>query len=147
MIKKVLLKILLSISLKLNDLLYRRPYFDRGSRKIKAENEIPHLDLVITECCSLKCRDCSNLMQYYQKPENLKTESIIQDLTNLLQCVRVGELNILGGETFVNQNSLTEILCTTCLFSQPEEIENKFLESFSINNAGIISHSGSGQDK
>ena len=110
MIKRVLFKLLFNISLELNDLLYRRPYFDRGSRKIKAENEIPHLDLVITECCSLKCRDCSNLMQYYQKPENLKTESIIQDLTKLLQCVRVGELNILGGEPFVNQNSLTEIL-------------------------------------
>ena len=28
------------------------------------------LDVVITERCSLKCRECSNLMQYYQAPHD-----------------------------------------------------------------------------
>ena len=28
------------------------------------------IELIVTERCSLKCKDCSNLMQYYQNPEN-----------------------------------------------------------------------------
>ena len=27
------------------------------------------MDIVVTERCSMKCRDCSNLMQYYVKPQ------------------------------------------------------------------------------
>ncbi len=41
---------------------------------MKSENDknnnilnVKHLDLVLTEKCSLKCKDCSNLMQYYAK--------------------------------------------------------------------------------
>ena len=31
---------------------------------------INHCEIVLTECCSLKCKDCANLMQYYKKPEH-----------------------------------------------------------------------------
>lgn len=26
------------------------------------------IDFIVTERCSLRCRDCSNLMQYYKNP-------------------------------------------------------------------------------
>ncbi|MCR4689483.1 MAG: radical SAM protein [Saccharofermentans sp.] len=110
-IKKVVKKALFNIASGINDVLYRRPYKDIEKKKRKSSKDtLLHLDLVITECCSLKCRDCSNLMQYYCKPENLKTEDVLSDLTKLLSAVRVEELKILGGEPFVNQKGLLAVL-------------------------------------
>ncbi len=62
------------------------------------------VDLVITERCSMKCKDCSNLMQYYEKPEN-------SDLGELLRTIEVFcsymdevyEFRIIGGEPFMNK--------------------------------------------
>ena len=63
---------------------------------------IPHLDVVLTECCTLKCKDCANLMQYYSKPENLSLTEIIENLHNFLDTVdSVIELRLLGGEPFI----------------------------------------------
>ncbi len=109
---RVMRKILFGLSSFVTDLLYRRPYFDaESSQRNKLENEILHLDLVITECCSLKCRDCSNLMQYYKHPENISSDEVISDLKKLTDCVRIRELNVLGGEPFVNQKTLCDVLC------------------------------------
>ena len=110
-IKSSTKKILFALSSSIEDIMFKRPYFDRESKKRKHDpDKLLHLDLVITECCSLKCRDCSNLMQYYKHPENIATESIINDLDTLLGSVHIGELKILGGEPFVNQKGLCEVL-------------------------------------
>lgn len=110
-LKNGIKRLVFNVSAGLADLLYRRPYSDpeAGLRK-KLDDEILHLDLVITECCSLKCRDCSNLMQYYQCPEQLSSEDVIRDLSRLFEAFRVRELKILGGEPFVNQKVLIEVL-------------------------------------
>lgn len=42
------------------------------------------VDLQITERCSMKCQDCSNLMQYYEKPVNISTRDLANDLDKLL---------------------------------------------------------------
>lgn len=110
-IKNRIKKKLYSLSPKAADVLFRRPYFDREAHKrLTADNELLHMDLVITECCSLKCRDCSNMMQYYQRPEHLTSEEVIRDLSKLLESVHVGELKILGGEPFVNSKVLSAVL-------------------------------------
>ena len=110
-IKKAIKNILVRFSFGMTDVLYRRPYIDREDRKrLHLKDELLSLDLVITECCSLKCRDCSNLMQYYQTPCNLTSESVISDLRKVLDCVRVRELKILGGEPFVNRKTLIDVL-------------------------------------
>lgn len=110
-IKNRIKKKLFSLSPKAADVLFRRPYFDRElSKRLAAEDEILHMDLVITECCSLKCRDCSNMMQYYGKPEQLKSEDVLRDLKRLLESVHIGELKILGGEPFVNPSVLAEVI-------------------------------------
>ena len=36
------------------------------------------VDLIITERCSLKCKDCSNLMQYYKTPINCNIQELMQ---------------------------------------------------------------------
>ena len=104
-------KVIFNMSAGLSDILYRRPYFDPESKaRVRSEDKLLHLDLVITEYCTRKCRDCSNLMQYYECPEHLTSEDVIRDLGRLLECYSIGELKILGGEPFVNQSVLIDVL-------------------------------------
>lgn len=62
------------------------------------------LDAVVTEHCSLKCKDCSNLMQYYQSPRNMDVHEIKKTIDILIKkdC-RIFDLCILGGEPLMNQ--------------------------------------------
>jgi hypothetical protein len=62
------------------------------------------MDVVVTEACSLKCIDCSNLMQYYLKPKNSDMDELSTALDQLMAVVdRVGEVRVLGGEPFMNK--------------------------------------------
>ena len=79
-------------------------------RRKKYPDTLVYLDVVITECCSLKCRNCSNLMQYYESPANLDPEEVISSLKRVLKAVRVARLKILGGEPFVCQKVLMRTL-------------------------------------
>jgi len=81
----------------------------------------PSLDLVITEKCSLKCEKCSNLMQYYQKPENYKIEEITKSVDNILECIdTIKELRLIGGEPFMNK----ELYKVIDLYSEEKKIES-----------------------
>ncbi len=63
------------------------------------------IDLVITEKCSLKCKDCANLMQYYEAPVNISYEELITDFDNLIKNVDyVHEIRLIGGEPFMNKD-------------------------------------------
>ena len=71
------------------------------------------VDLVITQRCSLKCRDCSNLMQFYKKPENFDADEIcasVQLLCELADCIN--EFRIIGGEPFMHREyrKITEFI-------------------------------------
>lgn len=71
-----------------------------------AENEcgnelvINHCEFVVTEKCTLKCKDCANLIQYYNHPKDAQDcdikafERFIDSIDKLL------DLRILGGEPF-----------------------------------------------
>ncbi len=62
------------------------------------------IDLEITERCSMRCRDCSNLMQFYKKPKNHSVEAVISWLEDLLKYAdEIYEVRILGGEPFMHQ--------------------------------------------
>lgn len=62
------------------------------------------IDLIITEKCSLKCVDCSNLMQYYENPQNCDTEMLLKSIDLFCEAVdEVMEFRIIGGETFMNK--------------------------------------------
>ena len=62
------------------------------------------VDVVITERCSLRCRDCSNLMQYYKKPINYDTTTIVRSLDILCEAVdEINEFRVIGGEPFMNR--------------------------------------------
>lgn len=62
------------------------------------------LELPITDRCSLKCRDCSNLMQYFTDPQNADVERTLADADFVLGSVdRIEQLRLLGGEPFVSR--------------------------------------------
>ena len=62
------------------------------------------IQYVVTEKCSLKCKDCSHLMQYYKNPHNVELERYRECFDRLLECVDyIAELRILGGEPFMNR--------------------------------------------
>jgi len=58
------------------------------------------LDVMITEKCSLRCKDCSNLMQYYSNPKDI---DISGEIEKLLEDYTVSEFRIIGGEPFLNR--------------------------------------------
>lgn len=63
------------------------------------------VDIVITERCSLKCKDCSNLMQYYESPVNISFDEVISDFDALTSQVdHVYEVRLIGGEPFMNKD-------------------------------------------
>ena len=60
------------------------------------------IDAVVTEGCSLKCKNCSNLMQYYEKPLMACFELLASSTDTILDNVDyVYEWRILGGEPFI----------------------------------------------
>ncbi|MFE6311733.1 radical SAM protein [Streptomyces rochei] len=74
------------------------------------------LDVVVTEACTMRCVDCSNLMQYYVHPRHSDLQELHTALYHLLAAVDgVDEFRVLGGEPFANPkvgqivNKLTSI--------------------------------------
>lgn len=66
---------------------------------------VNHVEMVITECCTLKCRDCANLMQYYNRPENMDIKALIEQFDRFISCIDILlDLRILGGEPFIVRN-------------------------------------------
>ncbi|MBI5079289.1 hypothetical protein HZB06_01260 [Candidatus Wolfebacteria bacterium] len=62
------------------------------------------IDVIITERCSLKCRDCSNLMQYYENPQNCDTGMLLKSLDIFCAIIdEVMDFRIIGGEPFMNK--------------------------------------------
>ncbi|MCR4657564.1 MAG: radical SAM protein, partial [Lachnospiraceae bacterium] len=79
---------------------YRNVIENAGSDKLV----LNHVDVVITECCTLKCRDCANLMQYYKYPEVFNIKNIMLYFDKLLDSIDLLlEMRILGGEPFIHK--------------------------------------------
>lgn len=63
------------------------------------------IQYVVSERCSLKCRDCTHLMQYYQRPQDIDLQKFKVAFELLLEHVdSIAELRILGGEPFMNRD-------------------------------------------
>ncbi len=72
---------------------------------IPDENSISivHMGLTVSECCTLKCRDCSFLMQYYKHPRNVDIERYKYCVDRFLDIIdRITEIRPIGGEPFIN---------------------------------------------
>jgi len=68
------------------------------------------IDIQVTEKCSMKCIDCSNLMQYYEKPINADKNLLESSIEKLLFAVdKIYDARVLGGEPFL-YNELDRVL-------------------------------------
>lgn len=64
---------------------------------------IRSVDVIITERCSMHCRDCSNLMQYYKHPRDCDVEQVISSIDVLCRYLdEMNEFRIIGGEPFMH---------------------------------------------
>ncbi len=73
-------------------------YFDEDKTYMRS------LDVMVTTKCSLKCRNCSNLMQYYTDAKNTDHEDILKALDTLYQNIDyISEFRVIGGEPLMNK--------------------------------------------
>lgn len=62
------------------------------------------IDLIITERCSLRCRDCSNLMQYYEMPRDCDTDMLLKSIDAFCTVIdEVMDFRVIGGDAFMNK--------------------------------------------
>ena len=63
------------------------------------------VDIIITERCSLKCMNCSNLMQYYRKPADCDINELMLSIDKFCDIIdEVNEFRVIGGEPFMNKD-------------------------------------------
>lgn len=73
--------------------------------------KLNHLDVFITERCTLRCKYCCALVPYYDNPVDLTEEDIYEGLDNLLfSGCYIGTLCLMGGEPMMNQELMRKFL-------------------------------------
>ena len=79
--------------------------YKSGCKKVDRDKlNIKYIDIMITEKCSMKCKDCSNLMQYYQKPINSDLNLLLESIDKVMKSVdKLFEFRVLGGDPFMNK--------------------------------------------
>lgn len=97
---------------------YRRRflYFHEQSKCDPELVELVSLDFMVTEKCTLRCKNCSNLMQYYSHPVNLDIKDTMEALYRLLSITdNIWEVRLIGGEPFANPDCVSLISELTAL--------------------------------
>ena len=73
-------------------------YFDESKTYLRS------IDVMITTKCSMNCKNCANLMQYYVDAKNTD-EKIVEAVQLLSENVDyIGEFRVIGGEPLMNKN-------------------------------------------
>ena len=106
-----------------------------GTEKSNDTLVVSHIDIVVTERCSMKCRDCANLMQFYHKPKNADINLLFKSMDRFMDCVdQLYEFRVIGGDPFMNKEMYKVI---------NKAVEYKNVESVVIyTNAKIIPRGG-----
>ena len=83
---------------------YKKQYIDLAdSVRLSDKPSFSRVQYIVTEKCSLKCRDCSHLMQYYKNPQNIDLDKYKIAFKKFLGHVgMISDLRILGGEPLIN---------------------------------------------
>lgn len=84
----------------------------------------------ITERCSLRCKNCAQLMPHFQHPEHMDAEDVVKSVSRLTEMVDyIQDVTILGGEPLVHPH-----------LSQICEQIGKLKEKGKIKFASIVSN-------
>ena len=90
-----------------------RPLYLSKKKELLLDRErviLPRTPLMITTRCTLRCKECANLMPYYKHPKDYDADEIIGWIKNI--CAAVDEwicLELVGGEPFLYRD-LTKVL-------------------------------------
>ena len=80
--------------------LYR--LFCRVEYKIFNQVYLYHVEIPVTQRCTLKCKDCSFMMPYFEHPKDYEVDDLLTYMDRLFECVDTIQIfRILGGEPFV----------------------------------------------
>ena len=75
-----------------------KAYFDDSITYMRS------VDVMVTTKCSLKCKSCSNLMQYYTNAEDADHKRILEALDIIDASVdNISEFRVIGGEPLMNK--------------------------------------------
>ncbi|MEQ8200712.1 MAG: radical SAM protein [Syntrophomonadaceae bacterium] len=75
----------------------------KAYRKISHQFELMRVEMPITTRCTLRCKDCCNLIPFYVNPADIDIALLIQDIDDFLSNVdRVYRFVIMGGEAFLH---------------------------------------------
>lgn len=81
----------------------RQHYINIANNQRKNKILFNRIQYVVTEKCTLRCKDCSHLIPYYENPENIDVKKYKKSFDLLLKQIDyLAELRILGGEPFVS---------------------------------------------
>lgn len=85
----------------------RERYLSEKRELLSDKNKVilPRTPLMITTRCTLRCKECNNLMPYYKHPKDYDADEIIGWIKNV--CEAVDEwicLELIGGEPFLYRN-------------------------------------------
>ncbi len=86
----------------------RSKQFLRGGREILNKYFmhgifLKYIEVLITTKCTLNCKECCNLIQYYQCPYHISAEDIVRDIRKLSRIAKeILQLRILGGEPLLH---------------------------------------------
>ena len=84
----------------------RNSYINVAEHQNNEQINFHRLQYIVTERCSLRCKDCVSLMQYYQKPEDVDIDYYRESFERLLNLAdNISELRIFGGEPFMNRGT------------------------------------------
>jgi organic radical activating enzyme len=93
----------------------------------------PFVTSVITQKCSLRCRDCAQLIPHYKAPTHFSVESVINDLRQYAKAFDVvPEISLHGGEPFLHPD--IDAICR-----EAAAIPNIVFISFVTNGTIILS--------
>jgi MoaA/NifB/PqqE/SkfB family radical SAM enzyme len=73
-------------------------------------NREPHvilkrIEICITNRCTLKCKNCAALMQYYKNPEDFSADIVARDYKRIMELIDwTDDILIMGGEPFVHKD-------------------------------------------
>lgn len=76
---------------------------------------LPKLNVIVTEKCSLRCKDCRALIPHVEKPKDEPLEKVKDEISKILDAVdEVIDIEPIGGEPFLypNISELLEWLCS-----------------------------------
>lgn len=84
---------------------------------------LKQVELVLTTQCSLRCKDCANLMQYYKKTYAIDKDIIVNSINKIQKCFdEINTVVLVGGEPFLYKE-ISEIINYIIVFSNINHID------------------------